>query len=165
MDVATSTRAPSKAGALLRELMVAIKLALTSGIMVWILCVSISQIVTATPSALTEAIFGRITQLLGRRAPWLAVICVVLILWWAQIRSRGGQRGALHGLRVWLLQHAYSWSLVTLVIFAVVLIAGTFTDSMSELRWQRDAVFLVVDISVLIACRLGYERAVISGAR
>jgi hypothetical protein len=98
--------------------------------------------------------------LLGRRAPWLAVICVVLIVWWVQIRSRGGKRGVLHALLVWLLQHAYSWSLVALVIFAIVLVAGTFTGSLADLRWLRDTVFLAVDISVLMACRVGYERAV-----
>jgi hypothetical protein len=129
------------------------------------LYVSISQLVTVAPSALTEAIFGRVTELFGRRAPWLVVICVVLIVWWVQIRARAGKRGVLHGLQVWLLQQAYSWSLLALVVFAAVVVAGTSTQSIAELRWLRDAVFLAVDISVLIACRLAYERAVRNGSR
>jgi hypothetical protein len=130
-----------------------------------ILYVSISQIVTVAPSALTAAIFGRVTELFGRRAPWLTVICVVLIVWWAQIRALGGKRGVMHGLQVWLLQHAYSWSLLALVVFAILVVAGTFTQSIADLRWLRDAVFLTVDILVLVACRLGYERAVRNGSR
>ena len=163
MDVGPRAAARSKAAVLLRELVDAIKWALTSGIIALILYISISQIVTVVPSPLTAAMFGRVNQFLGPRAPWLAVICVVLIVWWAQIRSRGSKRGVLHGLQVWLLQHAYSWSLVALVLFAIVLVAGTFTQSIADLRWLRDALFLAVDISVLIACRLGYERAVNNG--
>jgi hypothetical protein len=165
MDVGASARARSIASVLLRELGDAIKRTLTSGITALILYVSISQIVTVAPSALSAAIFGRVTELFGRRAPWLAVICVVLIVWWAQIRARGGKRGVLHGLQVWLLQHAYSWSLLALVVFAILVVAGTFTQSIADLRWLRDAVFLAVDISVLVASRLGYERVVRNGSR
>jgi hypothetical protein len=165
MDVAPGTHAGSIATALLRELGNTLKRTLTSGIIALILYVSISQIVTAAPSPLSAALFGRVTQLFGPRAPWLAAICVVLIVWWVQIRARSGKRGLLHGLYVWLLQHAYSWSLLALVVFAIVVVAGTFTQSITDLRWLRDAVFLAIDISVLIACRLGYERAARNGSR
>jgi hypothetical protein len=160
MDLGPSAAAGSKIGAVLRELAQATKRALTSGLMVWIVYVSIAQIVAVVPSALTAAILGPVIQLFGRRAPWVAVICVVLWLWWLQIRARAGKRGVLHGLRVWLLQHAYSWSVIALVLFAIVVVSGTATQSITELRWLRDAVFVAVDISVLIACRLAYQRTV-----
>jgi len=160
MDLAGAPPTRSRAGAVLRELAEAMKNVATSGIMAWALYASILQIMAVAPSALAAAIFGRITQWLGQRVPWLAIICVVLMLWWAQIRARGGARGVLHGIRVWLLQQAYSWSVAALVVFAIVVAIGSRTQSIAELRWLRDTVFLAVDILVLIACRLGYQRVV-----
>jgi hypothetical protein len=150
----------SKIGAVLRELALAITRALTSGLMVWIVYVSITQMMAVVPNALTAAILGPVIQLVGRRAPWVAVICVVLWLWWLQVRARAGNLGVLHGLQVWLLQHLYSWSVLALLIFAIVVVSGTATQSIVELRWLRDAVFLAADISVLIACRIAYQRTV-----
>jgi hypothetical protein len=63
-------------------------------------------------------------------------------------------------LQVWLLQTLYSWSVVALVLFAIVVVSGTATQNIVELRWLRDAAFLAADISVLIACRLAYQRTV-----
>lgn len=163
MDVSPGTRARTLARTLLRELGETIKRTFTSGLIALILYVSIDQIVTVAPSAASAALFGRVTQLFGRRAPWLTVIAVVLIVWWYQIRARGGKCGVLHGLQIWLLQHAYSWSVLALLIFLSVVVAGSTTQSIADLRWLRDAVFLAADISVLIVCRLRYERAVRNG--
>jgi hypothetical protein len=165
MDVGSGAHARSKAGAVLREVADAVIQVVTSGIVAWILYVSISQIVAVAPDALTAEIFGRVTQWFGLRAPWVAVICIVLVVWWAQIRARGGKRGVLHGLQLWLLQRTYSWSLVALAVFAIVVVAGAVKQSLADLRWLRGVVFLAVDISVLIACRLGYERAVMKESR
>jgi hypothetical protein len=160
MGVSASAVAGSKIVAVLRELALAIWRALASGLMVWIVYVSITQMMAVVPNVVTAAVLRPVTQLVGRRAPWAAVMCVVLWLWWLQIRARAGNRGVLHGLQVWLLQTLYSWSVVALVLFAIVVVSGTATQNIVELRWLRDAAFLAADISVLIACRLAYQRTV-----
>jgi hypothetical protein len=160
MGVSPSPAAGSKIVAVLRELALATGRALTSGLMIWIVYVAITQMTAVVPNVLTAAMLRPVTQLVGRRTPWLALICVVLWLWWLQIRARAANRGVLHGLRVWLLQHLYSWSVVALLVFAIVVVSGTATQNIVELRWLRDAVFLAADISVLIACRFAYQRTV-----
>jgi hypothetical protein len=160
MGLSPGAAVGSKISAVLRELALATKRALASGLMVWIVYVSITQMMAVVPNPLTVAILGPVIHLVGRRAPWVAVICVVLWLWWLQIRTRAGNRGVLFGLQVWLLQLLYSWSVVALLVFAIVVVSGTATQSIVELRWLRDAVFLAADISVLIACRLACQRTV-----
>jgi hypothetical protein len=159
MDVSPGAPARSHNAALAREFADVLLRGILSAVLAWILYAAVAQLLSTVPGPLSVEIFGRLTQWFGPRALSLALIGIVLIVCLAQIRSRGRQAGLRHGLRVWLLQLTYGWSLLALILFALVVIGGAFSQSLAELRWLRDALFLAVDLAVLIAARKAYLRA------
>ena len=111
------------------------------------------------PAGVQDATLGRIVPITSIKSPWWLLIAVVVLAVWLSARAMGKPRGALWGLWQWGVRVGFWWSGVALLLFVGVAIHGAHTRSVDDLNWRFTLGYLVVSVSILIACGIGRARA------
>jgi len=111
------------------------------------------------PAGMKDATLGRLLPIATNKSPWWLLIAVVLLAVWFGAHAMGKPRGVLWGLWRWGVRIGFWWSGVALLLFAGVAIHGAHTRSVADLNWRFALGYLVVSVSILIACGIGRVRA------